>query len=176
LGQYLAAGMPIFANRTNFVSDVIQASGAGVVADFSDHEALVLALQEMCANRDQLSEYAKKAKLYFLEYFNWENLSRDYYRKLNSLTASMTPEAGEPIDLILYQVESKELFHQVRSTKIAYITSVIRSLVKRPFPLNILKEIYLHIPYGLLIYIWLKLPGSVTRFLAPRIKRILRGI
>ena len=156
LGQYLAAGLPIFANKTNFVSDVIEASGAGVVVDFSDQQALVLAIQKICANKDHLTEYSKKSKEYFLKYYNWENLSRAYYDKLIALTALTTAGRDELDRLVVYQVESKELFRQVESKDLFRqveskdlfrSASIVNSLAKRPFPFNLLKRIYLYIPY-----------------------------
>ena len=35
LSQYMAAGLPILANRTNFVAEVVEEAGSGLVLDFS---------------------------------------------------------------------------------------------------------------------------------------------
>jgi glycosyltransferase involved in cell wall biosynthesis len=114
LGQYLAAGLPILANDTKFVSDIVQRSGAGVVVDFSDHKGLVLAIQKLCSNNEQLLRFASGARKFFLEYYNWENLSRDFYKKILELAKSKSRREYDNKGFVVYQFQEKSLFGGVR--------------------------------------------------------------
>jgi glycosyltransferase involved in cell wall biosynthesis len=156
LGQYFAAGMPILANKTNYVADIIEKSGAGVVVNFSDHQELILAIQKICADSNRFSEYAKKSTEYFLRYFNWDNLSKDYYNKLATLVASTSAGRDEPSRLIIYKDESKTEDQANFNSYPSNFTSKYNKKTKQLF-----------------IYTWSKLPNSLKNFLKPKIKYIL---
>ena len=157
LGQYLAAGLPILANKTDFVLHVIETSGAGVVVNFSDQQALILAIKKICADSNRLSEYAKKSTEYFLRYFNWNNLSKDYYNKLVTLATSNSKLRDESTSIVVNKVEKI-----VNKVETSFFNFGSQSFVD--------KILYNNLTF----YIWRKSPLSLRRFLKSKILVIFK--
>lgn len=87
MSQNMAAGLPILANDTAFVREVVAGSGAGLVVDFRDQDALVAAVDRLARDPGLREEYAQRARRHFTERFHWEVLSRDLYQQLLQRTA-----------------------------------------------------------------------------------------
>lgn len=85
LGEFLAANMPILANRTEFVASIIERSKAGVVVDFSDESKLVEAIIRLSNDRESLIAMSKNSREFFLNYYNWESRSKAFYARLLAL-------------------------------------------------------------------------------------------
>lgn len=146
MGQYFAANVPILANRTDFVSQVIEESGAGIVVDFSDREALVRAIAKMSNNRRLLEEYSEKSRLYYLQSFNWDVLSKDFYRKIEVLC-----DKSQALDR--FGVYDKKNFGLYRHpVKQSYSDCVVLTQMKRT---------------------WRKLPLRFRYFFKPLLRKII---
>ena len=96
-GQYLAAGVPILANKTKFVAQVIAESGAGICVDFEDTKALVTAVRQLC-DLDSRKAFSKKATKAHKERYNWSEQSRDLYGAINEVIGSAAPAHFEYIE------------------------------------------------------------------------------
>ena len=82
LGQYLAAGLPILANRTNFVEGVIGSANCGVVTDFQRETGIVEAVGRLC-DLEYRSACARNSRAHFDLAFNWEAVSRPFYNAID---------------------------------------------------------------------------------------------
>ncbi|MEJ8835230.1 glycosyltransferase family 4 protein [Ramlibacter sp. AN1133] len=85
MSQYMAAGLPILANDTSFVREVVQASGAGLVVDFSDADALAAAVDRLAADAPLRQRHALQARRHFDGSFHWEALSAHFYEEVSNL-------------------------------------------------------------------------------------------
>lgn len=85
--QYMAAGLPILANETEFVSALVKAAGCGVVRDFSRRLDLVQAVNLMCDSRETLAAMGERGREFFSGGFNWNAVTRQMYSKLQGMTA-----------------------------------------------------------------------------------------
>jgi hypothetical protein len=88
MSQNMAAGLPILANETAFVREVVAGAGAGLVVDFSGQDALVAAVDRLARDAQLREAYAQRAREHFSERFHWEALSRDLYRQLQQLAGA----------------------------------------------------------------------------------------
>lgn len=72
LSQYMAAGLPILANNTQFVADIVQRGACGVVVDFNDTPALVSAVSKLATNDAERQTLGANARRSFETFFNWD--------------------------------------------------------------------------------------------------------
>jgi len=97
LSQYMAAGLPILANKTSFVEQVIGEAGAGMVVDFTDTAQLVAAVNCLTADVGRRARYAQCAGTFYRERFHWQALSRLFYARLSrAASATQRQFAGAP--------------------------------------------------------------------------------
>lgn len=87
LSQYMAAGLPVLANDTSFVGELVRAAGVGLVADFSRRAVLVEAVNRLASDAQARLEYAHRSRQYFASTFHWEAVSAHFYGALAELTA-----------------------------------------------------------------------------------------
>lgn len=92
LSQYMAAGLPILANDTEFVAQTVRAAGCGMVVDFSRREQLLRAVARFCADPDERGRWGAAGREFFRRDFNWDINARPLYQELHSLTASCHPQ------------------------------------------------------------------------------------
>ena len=88
MSQYMAAGIALLANKTEYVSHIVLESNAGVVVDFQDTPALQEAIQNLAINAPQRLKYAYNAKQYFTDEFNWNKLATPFYNSLETLISA----------------------------------------------------------------------------------------
>jgi len=98
LSQYMAAGLPIVANETEFVKSIILDSGAGVTVDFKDRQAFASVIDDLIEDRGRIAEMSRRAYRYFDEKFHWEAASSELYAKLRAALAEMKPAVRPPLD------------------------------------------------------------------------------
>ncbi|MBF9231988.1 glycosyltransferase family protein [Microvirga alba] len=94
LSQYMAAGLPILANRTDFVRNVLDESGGGTCVDFTNEEALIETINRLAEDDGDRMRMADKAHAFFAEKFNWDVVSAGAVASVKSLVAdacSTTP-------------------------------------------------------------------------------------
>lgn len=85
LSQYMAAGLPVLANRTSFVTQIVADSEAGLVCDFSNRTELLDAVNALARSQDVREVFARKANDYFRREFHWEKQSRSMYEAISTL-------------------------------------------------------------------------------------------
>jgi glycosyltransferase involved in cell wall biosynthesis len=85
MSQYMAAGIALLANKTDYVSSIVQDSDAGILVDFSDKSQLEKTIRDLANNSTQRRRYASNAKQYFTHTFNWNKLSKPFYRQMTDL-------------------------------------------------------------------------------------------
>lgn len=83
LSQYMAAGLPIVCNETEFVKSVVVGNEIGICVDFGDHRALARAIDEFAVSRQKIAEMSRRSHRLFNEKFNWETVSRDLYSRID---------------------------------------------------------------------------------------------
>ena len=84
ISQYMAAGLPLLCNKTNYIQEVIKKSGTGLVVDFNDNDKLINAINELTINRLLRENFATKSLEYFKRDFNWEVVSKKMYETINN--------------------------------------------------------------------------------------------
>lgn len=94
MSQYMAAGIPVLANRTSFVAETVERAGAGLVVDFSDRAALVAAVNLLAGDSALRASQAAKSREHFVSAFNWNVLSVGFYNDLEVLMASRAHAGG----------------------------------------------------------------------------------
>ena len=72
LSQYMAAGLPVLANNTRFVEQIVSRAACGLTVDFSDSEALVSSVQRLASNAKERERLGDNARRAFVTFFNWE--------------------------------------------------------------------------------------------------------
>jgi glycosyltransferase involved in cell wall biosynthesis len=70
--EYMAASVPIIASDFPFWREIVEGTGAGIVVDPLDDEAIVRAMRWMLENPEQAAEMGRRGRRAVLERFNWE--------------------------------------------------------------------------------------------------------
>jgi hypothetical protein len=87
LSQYMAASLPILANDTNFVRDVVNEADCGIVVNFGNLQALVEAVNTLGADEALRKRFSINGMNHFRKAFNWQNMATAFYRHLVNLAA-----------------------------------------------------------------------------------------
>jgi glycosyltransferase involved in cell wall biosynthesis len=98
LSQYMAAGLPIVANETEFVKSIIIESGGGATVDFKDQQAFSSVINRLIDEPRRIAEMSRRAHRYFNEKFNWEVVSEELYGKLRAAVRDTKSMARPPLD------------------------------------------------------------------------------
>jgi len=72
LSQYMAAGLPILANGTRFVSDTISKAGCGVIVDFAKPGLLAAEVAQLASDPERRRQLGANARRGFEDFFHWE--------------------------------------------------------------------------------------------------------
>lgn len=99
LSQYMAAGLPVLADNTSFVREVVATARCGIVVDFKQEEKLIDAINTLTENRELRLNFANAGCEYRRSAFNWQRLSKSFYDTLSELVFK-TPEP-----LSIYEVD-----------------------------------------------------------------------
>jgi len=97
LSQYMAAGLPIFCNDTEFVKQVVVGNGLGFCVDFGKKGAIAGVVNSISRN-DELRGMASRSKDYFNEQFHWEKTSVPFYEKLWGKVETKDPPVSATLD------------------------------------------------------------------------------
>ncbi|AOB37523.1 glycosyltransferase [Bordetella parapertussis] len=87
LSQYMAAGLPILANRLEFVAQEISLAGCGSVVDFAHGDELVRVVDHYAVDAQLRQREGECGRRYFRQHFHWEAVSAPLYTALASLSA-----------------------------------------------------------------------------------------
>lgn len=107
LSQFMAAAKPILANKTFFVSEILEKSGAGIVVDFNREDAFVEAINGLCKGSELRRNLGNKGREFFENYFNWESLSKEFYRDIEKIIQDQPPSQLKKFDSTLMTLENK---------------------------------------------------------------------
>ena len=88
----MAAGLPILANQTSFVGDIVRAAGCGKTFDFSRTSLLVSNINDLAANPDIRYDLGRRGYNYFLKEFNWNIASLEFYQEIEGRIRHSQPE------------------------------------------------------------------------------------
>lgn len=150
LSQYLSVGLPILANRTNFVDEVISSSQCGLAVDFNDEKSLLDAIEKMVDSTFRL-RCSQNSLSHFKEKFNWEKLSKPFY---------------SAIELEIAKYKAKD-FSYFKADNLRF-DSLASSVI--------VNQIYSRNNYFLLIlkFIWKNTPTSLRIRFRPIVLKVLR--
>lgn len=91
LGQYMTAGLPILANATNYVANVIRMANCGLAIDFQREQDLIDAVARLCD--DNLRQvWGDNARSYFTSSFNWQVVAVPFYAAVEEATGGRLAE------------------------------------------------------------------------------------
>ena len=85
VSQYMAAGLPMLANRTSFVAEILKDSQAGLVIDFSRPEQLAEAVAQLVEDPGLRLQMGARASAYYRDRFNWGVVSGPMYAAIKGL-------------------------------------------------------------------------------------------
>lgn len=88
LSQYMAAGLPILANKTQYVESVINQAQCGLVVDFAERDQLVCRVRWLIENPADRKIMTDKAVHFFNQHFNWQKQSASFYEDVGSLISN----------------------------------------------------------------------------------------
>lgn len=97
LSQYMAAGLPLFANTTEYVRELVTANQLGVVVDYTDSDAFVAGVRQLVEENTTRKRFAHNARRFFTEQFHWENVSGPMYGAMERLVGGGTGDLEEKI-------------------------------------------------------------------------------
>lgn len=98
LSQFMAAGLPLLANDTAYVREIVTAARAGFVLDFENGEEVIKRVNDFICTAGLVNSCATNALQYFRENFNWEARSGPLYQAMQSSTLAATPEPFQMYD------------------------------------------------------------------------------
>lgn len=122
MSQYMAAGLPILANRTSYVEHIVCQSGAGIALDFSIPDNIASAVNHLVRNPKERKQMGERSRRYFASQFNWETMGRSMYDSLAMLAANEDPKPflvfgeGSRGGMYLRQAESLQPIHALAAT------------------------------------------------------------
>lgn len=173
LSQYMAAGLAILANDTNFVREVVSTANCGVVVDFGRADQLIAAIQRLASCDNDRILMANNARSYFTHEFNWEAVSRSMYRSILDMVSSR-----DKTILVSWPIESYSVY------KIS-TTDAIGSMKPQDSSLEMSKELLLaqkliketrgqKFIYVIAYFVWSVIPVRIKMKLQPLKQWILR--
>ncbi|CAN7720793.1 glycosyltransferase [Aquipseudomonas alcaligenes] len=149
LSQYMAAGLPVLANSTDFVGQVIRDAECGLVVDFTDLYALANAVSWLIAHADEVERYRDNSRRHFITSFNWDVLTESFYLALHEMTSK-----GAPARL---DIESMECFEPRSIRKLKGLEINRQSMAFR-----------------LLRTVWRRLPAHARYRLIDTVRKLIR--
>lgn len=148
ISQYMAAGIPILANDTNFVREVVATSGCGVIVDFSRVKDLVLAVNRLTEDWRLREQLAAAGTKYYSETFNWQKASAPFYSKILIVTETVKqsciifyPVATEP-----YSVQVKDRITEFGATLVLATIGPSLDSSRAQFLMKLLMPLWIRIP------------------------------
>lgn len=88
LSEFLAAGLPILANDTHFVGQVVKEADCGFVVEFSKTKILLEAIEKLC-DENVAARFSKNSRKHFVEKFNWQAVSKPFYKSIRNAVSEL---------------------------------------------------------------------------------------
>lgn len=87
LSQYMAASLPVLANDTNFVRDVVNEADCGIVVNFGNTQVFVDAVNALASDETFRKRCSQNSLDYFKTTFHWQHMAQSFYQHLTKLGA-----------------------------------------------------------------------------------------
>lgn len=127
LSQYMAAGLPILANKTEFIRDTLEKSEAGICVDFAEVDALVAAIVLISDDHELRNRMSSNAHDFFQMQFNWDVVSSPAMAAVSELAAKAQAKTSKLdwswVEAEAIQAESDTLMDEVRPLTLASLAS-----------------------------------------------------
>lgn len=94
LGQYMMAGLPILANTTSYVADVIGAAKCGMTIDFLSEKEVIDAVSRFCDEENRRA-WGNNARAHYENVFHWEAVAVPFYEAIQRATSGKQFEKFE---------------------------------------------------------------------------------
>jgi len=142
LSQYMSAGLPILANATNFVTEVVVSAKSGLVVDFNSETKLVEAVSKLCDDSFRQS-CGVNALDYFERSFNWAAVSAPFYAAVHCAVGN-----SEETHLLFYQArpESNQGSRFNASSVTASASSIRVRLAHESITYKVLRRVWRSLP------------------------------
>ena len=83
--QYLAAGLPIMTTDLEFISGLVREYELGTVFNIRDPDSIAKAVNSFVNARADLPKISQRNRKLFLEKFNWDSISQQFYAEVLDL-------------------------------------------------------------------------------------------
>ncbi|RYG36154.1 MAG: glycosyltransferase [Burkholderiales bacterium] len=97
LSQYMAAGLPILANNTRFVEQIVRQAECGTVVDFNDPAQLASAVSKLADDAQYRQKLGLNARRGFETFFNWDAYAQALDATAGSPQRGAILSANDPI-------------------------------------------------------------------------------
>ena len=152
--QYMAAGLPILANNTSFVRQIIESSETGLVVDFGKAHEITKAVSWFLSNPEARRDMGQKAVLHFKNEFNWNKVSEPMYKVIEDLVADSHVSA-----LRIFPERIQQCLYFPISLYLASMRAVV-----------------LKLPLKFMQMVWRLLPVGFQRKFGPKLRRKLKSV
>ena len=122
LSQYCHAALPILANHTDFVADMVIQNRLGRVVDFANRDELVRAVNLFVTEKPERDDWAIHAHEFFKTYFHWEQVSQPLYEYIFQINSKRRILDGVPNQTFF----TPELLIQKQDTKRQFKTTIFQ--------------------------------------------------
>jgi glycosyltransferase involved in cell wall biosynthesis len=114
LSQYLAAGLPILANATEYVGAVVRSNDVGLVVDFRNEAQLLDAISVLARDHAERLEIGRRSRATFQNAFNWESGSAKVREAAVALIDSKSPASTTSLNF--ERLLSKPALHRQQTS------------------------------------------------------------
>ncbi|MBO4646837.1 MAG: glycosyltransferase [Lentisphaeria bacterium] len=97
LSQYMAAGLPILANQTAFVDQVLHEADAGFCVNFKSQNLFLDRVRTLTEDAERRRQMGENSRAYYRNSYNWETRAAPFYQEV---MARSGPPA--PLELLPY--------------------------------------------------------------------------
>ena len=150
----MAAGLPILANNTSFVRQIIESSETGLVVDFGKAHEITKAVSWFLSNPEARRDMGQKAVLHFKNEFNWNKVSEPMYKVIEDLVADS-------------HVSALRIFPERIQQRLYFPISLY---------LASMRAVVLKLPLKFMQMVWRLLPVGFQRKFGPKLRRKLKSV
>lgn len=136
--QYMAAGLPILANNTSFVRQIIETSKIGLVVDFGKPQEITKAVGWFLNHPQERRALGQAAALHFKNTFNWNKVSEPMYQIIDALVADAHVQA--------LRVFPERMQHHLYTPIAPHAPSITTVISDRP--LRFIQKVWRLLPVG----------------------------
>jgi hypothetical protein len=112
LSQYFAAGLPVLCTNLDFVSAIVRDNDVGFVFSFSSKPSLPEVVEKLTCDIQQRAEMSHRARTLFVNNFNWEHVSEEFYASLVDRLHSRRETGTTPSPLDFSWTTSKRIMRR----------------------------------------------------------------